>query len=101
MGNKRKIIPNKLQRCRIIHGYTQKDVATILRFKSANIISSWELGTSGPSLENVLKLSKLYHTLPADLFSRLDAICQKEIDEGLSLFVEAKAKKKLRQIERK
>ncbi|MBX7109624.1 MAG: helix-turn-helix domain-containing protein [Chitinophagales bacterium] len=61
-------IPNSLKKYRRITGYTQKEVAKILEFKSTSRISRWEKGESMPSVKNLLKLSFLYATLPNDLY---------------------------------
>ena len=69
--NRQKRIPNKLKKYRRITGFSQKDVAEILEFKRTNKISSWEKGKQDPCIENLLKLSVLYSTLPAELYSDL------------------------------
>lgn len=50
-------------------GYSQKEVAKLLGFKSASRISRWERGLGMPSVVNLLKLSFLYSTLPAELYA--------------------------------
>lgn len=63
--------PNSLKKYRRIMGFSQKEVAEILEFKSTSRISRWEKGESMPSVKNLLKLSFLYSTLPNDLYHDL------------------------------
>ena len=51
--------------------YSQKDVARILKLKSASIISRWENGVSLPSIVNLFKLSILYKRLADQLYLEL------------------------------
>jgi len=90
MGIDLRNVPNRLKLYREMEGYTQKDVASILSFKNSAVISSWELGTSRPSLEYVLKLSILYHTLPGELFCDLYTIYRNEIVEARKKFEASK-----------
>lgn len=71
MANVKSHIRNSLKKYRHIMGYSQKEVAKILSFKSASRISRWERGLGMPSVENLLKLSFLYSTLPAELYADL------------------------------
>lgn len=64
-------------------GYSQRDVAKLLKQKSASSISRWEKGVSLPSVENLLKLSFLYRTLCNELYFDLslefrDALHERE-----------------------
>lgn len=93
MGVARKCVPNKLKWYRNLEGYTQKDVAKILRFKTPAIICSWERSLSCPSLEYVLKLSMLYHTLPAELFCDLNDDCREELLAAIKRFKDGKSTK--------
>jgi transcriptional regulator with XRE-family HTH domain len=70
---------NNLKRYRRLLGYSQKDVATILGLKSTNRISNWEQGKAAPSIANLLDLSILYATLPAELYSDLYKIRRAKI----------------------
>ena len=69
MANVESRISNSLKKYRRIMGYSQKEVAKILGFKSASRISRWERGFAMPGVENLLKLSFLYGTLPAELYA--------------------------------
>jgi transcriptional regulator with XRE-family HTH domain len=62
---------NNLKRYRRLMGYTQKDVAVLLGLKSSNRISNWEQGKAVPNIVNLIDLSILYSTLPAELYSDL------------------------------
>ena len=59
---RRKRIHNYLRRCRKAQGFTQKEVAWILRLRSSSMISRWEKGISIPETINALKLAALYNT---------------------------------------
>jgi transcriptional regulator with XRE-family HTH domain len=74
--------PNKLKKYRRIAGYSQKKVARALGFADTSVISRWERGTMLPSLRHVFKLSKLYHTLPHELF---DLLWNQPIADSLSI----------------
>ena len=79
MEDGRSHIPNRLKKYRRIAGYSQKEVAKILGFRSTGRISRWEKGVSMPSLKNLLKLSFLYSTLPAELYADLWDDVRKEL----------------------
>jgi len=68
MANVKSHIPNSLKKYRDRIGYSQKEVAKILGFKSAGRLSRWEQGLAMPNVENLLRLSFLYSTLPAQLY---------------------------------
>jgi transcriptional regulator with XRE-family HTH domain len=61
-------IPNSLRRQRLIHGYSQVEVAQILGLKSSNQVSLWEKGECTPSLEHCIRLSILYQVLIEELY---------------------------------
>lgn len=71
MGNGLSHIPNRLKKYRRHMSYSQKDVARILKLKSASIISRWENGVSLPSIVNLFKLSILYKRLADQLYLEL------------------------------
>jgi transcriptional regulator with XRE-family HTH domain len=70
---------NNLKRYRRLMGYTQKDVAVLLGLKSSNRISNWEQGKAVPNIVNLIDLSILYCTLPAELYSDLYKIRRAKI----------------------
>lgn len=53
-------------------GFTPKQVARRLGHKDTSLISRWETGKANLSLENALRLSKLYKTLVNELVYELD-----------------------------
>jgi len=61
-------IPNKLKEYRKKSRLTQTEVAQRLGFCSAERISFWEQGKRLPSITNLFRLSKIYNTLPNDLY---------------------------------
>ena len=85
MGKKRAFVPNKLKWYREQAGYTQKDVANILKINTPTMISSWELDLARPGLEYVLKLMHLYHTLPSELFAELSDQYYEEVAGSVKL----------------
>lgn len=60
-------------------GYSQKDVATILGFKSVNRISEWENGKRLPGLSNAIRLSILYRIMVDALFIDQVRLMREEI----------------------
>ena len=54
-----KELPKRLKALRILHNYSQKDVAVQLNI-SPSIVSAYETGERTPSTENILSLSHLY-----------------------------------------
>ena len=90
MRNVKSHIPNSLRKYRDIIGFSQKDVAEMLGFKSAIRISLWENGYKKPSIENLMKLSFLYSTLPAQLYPDLWQDIIKELKEVKMKMLEKK-----------
>jgi transcriptional regulator with XRE-family HTH domain len=74
-----KKVPNNLRRYRKAIGMKQKDVAKILNFKSAGMISRWEKGVCLPSLVNASKLAGLYCVLVDALFFPLIRLIKRKI----------------------
>lgn len=52
-------------------GYSQKRVARLLGLRDTAILSRWENGVSVPTIENLFKLSVVYHTLTEELYKDL------------------------------
>ena len=63
--------PNKLKKYRRIAGYSQKKVSRILGLADTSVISRWECGRVLPTLQQVFRLSKLYESMPHQLFDLL------------------------------
>jgi transcriptional regulator with XRE-family HTH domain len=63
--------PNKLKMFRRCNGYSQKKVARILGLADTSTLSRWEHGLAIPGLVQVFRLSRIYKTLPQELFDEL------------------------------
>ena len=60
MRNLETIYSNNLKQLRTEKHLSQKQVAAYLNLQSENRVCRWERGQSYPSLNNLIKLSKLY-----------------------------------------
>ena len=49
------------------HGYTVKDVQTVMGFENPQAVYKWISGKSLPSLDNFIILSRLLHTSIEDI----------------------------------
>ena len=58
----KKRIYNNLYYYRRLWGYSLKDVAFLLGYKSTSVISRWEKGIEAPSHANFLALAYIYRT---------------------------------------
>lgn len=84
-----KTLPGKLKELRLLHGYSQREVASKLGI-SPSIVSGYETGERTPSTENLLALSYLYKcstdyllgktTEKPDLILDLDGLSQEQIE---------------------
>ena len=61
-------IPNRLRKQRLIHGYSQVEIAQMLGLKGSNQVSLWEKGERTPSLEHIIHLSIIYNVLIEELY---------------------------------
>jgi transcriptional regulator with XRE-family HTH domain len=77
MGNSR--FPNRLKKYRRLFCLSQKEVATILGLKDTSPISRWEKGISLPSLIHLFRLSRIYKTMPSEMYFDLWQNVSKEI----------------------
>ena len=59
-------------------GYSQKKVARILGLADTSTLSRWEHGLAVPGLVQVFRLSRIYKTLPQELFDELWLRLEKE-----------------------
>lgn len=67
--NKRKVhVPNNLKEYRVMAGLTQKQVAEMLGMQCEDRLSHWETCQAMPSVVNLFRLSKLFKTLPTNLY---------------------------------
>jgi transcriptional regulator with XRE-family HTH domain len=82
--------PNQSRNFRIAAGLNQTDVAFLLDIKNFGRISEWENGISNPSIENLIKLSIVYQTLPDQLYYELRKKLVKEIEARRKLLLERK-----------
>lgn len=60
--------PNKLKMFRRTNGYSQKKVARLLDFADTSTLSRWEHGATLPNTMQVLRLARIYHTVPHELY---------------------------------
>lgn len=72
--NKEWPISNRLWKYRKERGYTQIDVAKLLKLKTSTQICNWERGKSLPNVVQLMDLSALYQRLANDLL--WDLFCQ-------------------------
>lgn len=63
--------PNKLKLFRRCSGFSQKKVARILGLADTSTLSRWEHGLAIPGLLQVFRLSRIYNTIPQELFDEL------------------------------
>jgi transcriptional regulator with XRE-family HTH domain len=71
--------PNRLKKYRRLFGLSQKDVAAKLGLSDTSTLSRWEKGVSMPNLLHLFRLSRLYRTMPTELYSDLWQTISKEI----------------------
>ncbi len=74
--NKEWPISNRLWKYRKERGYTQTEVAKLLKLKTSTQICNWERGKSLPNVLQLMDLSALYHRLANDLL--WDLFCQEQ-----------------------
>jgi repressor LexA len=58
-----KLLGYNIHMLRMMRGFSQKDIADALH-KSANAVSNWELGNTGPSIDDLLKLCDMFKVTP-------------------------------------
>lgn len=71
MKNLECLHPNTLKEHRSKAGLTQRQVSSHMGLNSEDRICRWERGQAFPSLQNVLKLAKLYNVHPGELYPEL------------------------------
>jgi len=89
MAQARNNYHHRLRKYRRLMGFSQRHVADRLGHKDTSLISRWEQGFANPSLENIVRLSKLYKTLINELIYELD------FEIGLELFPHEKKSRRL------
>lgn len=55
-----KAFGKKLRELRVFHGYTQQQVADLLKLKNKSTLGNWEIGNSEPDAMTFLQLCKIY-----------------------------------------
>ena len=62
MRNLENKYPNPLKALKIKKQLTLHEVANLIHLKGQNRLSHWERGQSVPSIQNIIKLAKIYET---------------------------------------
>jgi DNA-binding XRE family transcriptional regulator len=63
--------PNTLKEHRLKANLKQKEVATLLGFKSEDRISHWEKGQSLPSVINLIKICRVYRVKIEEVYKKI------------------------------
>ena len=63
--------PNRLKKYRRYFCFTQKEVAVMLGLTDTSPLSRWEKGLVFPSIAQVFRLSRIYKTMPQELYADL------------------------------
>ena len=71
--------PNRLKKYRRIFCLSQKQVARMLGLKNTSPLSRWEKGRAFPGIIHLFGLSRIYKTLPSELYIDLWLTISKEI----------------------
>ena len=71
--------PNRLKKYRRLFCFSQKQVASILGLKDTSPLSRWEKGVSLPSIVQLFQLSRIYKTMPSEMYFDLWQTISKEI----------------------
>ena len=72
-----------LKKSRLAVGLSQKEVASVLGYKSSQFVSNWERGLSSPPLGTFRELCKLYRTSEKDMFQIVREIAVKKLEDDL------------------
>jgi transcriptional regulator with XRE-family HTH domain len=71
--------PNKLKKYRRLFCFSQKEVAAMLGLKDTSPLSRWEKGISLPNIIHLFRLSRIYKTMPSEMYFDLWQHISKEI----------------------
>jgi transcriptional regulator with XRE-family HTH domain len=71
--------PNRLKKYRRLFCFSQKEVATMLGLKDTSPLSRWEKGISLPNILHLFRLSRIYKTMPSEMYFDLWQSISKEI----------------------
>jgi len=77
--NNKHAIGRRLRKARVLMGFSRKEVMEALGLQTTTHICDWERGERLPGVQNLLKLSVLYKTLPDSLLYELRQDAIKEI----------------------
>ena len=77
MENRR--YPNRLKKYRRLFCFSQKEVAMMLGLSDTSPLSRWEKGISLPNILHLFRLSRIYKTMPSELYFDLWQHISKEI----------------------
>src|ERR1017187_1647457 len=60
--------PNRLKKYRRLFCFSQREVASMLGLKDPSPLSRWEKGISLPGLMHLFRLSRIYKTMPSEMY---------------------------------
>jgi transcriptional regulator with XRE-family HTH domain len=72
-----------LKRARTGAGLSQKEVASILGYKSSQFVSNWERGLSSPPVPTLRRLCSLYKTSEEEMFRIVRDIAVRQLESEL------------------
>lgn len=72
-----------LKKARTQAGLSQKEVASVLGYKSSQFISNWERGLSSPPLATLRRLCVLYKTDEAAVLNIIKEIAVRKLESEL------------------
>lgn len=72
-----------LKTARSLAGLSQKEVSTILGYKSSQFVSNWERGLSSPPVQTLKRLCSLYKTSEEDMYRMIRDIAVRQLEEEL------------------
>lgn len=72
-----------LKTARTRAGLSQKEVASVLGYKSSQFVSNWERGLSSPPITTLRRLCQLYKTSETEVFGIIRKIAVQKLEEDL------------------
>ncbi|MBC7386783.1 MAG: helix-turn-helix domain-containing protein [Cryobacterium sp.] len=72
-----------LRKSRLNVGLSQKEVASVLGYKSSQFVSNWERGLSSPPIATFRRLCELYRTSESEMFQIVREIAVKKLEDEL------------------
>ena len=76
-------LANLLKNARTKAGLSQKEVASVLGYKSSQFISNWERGLSSPPLATLRRLCVLYEADESAIFNVIKEIAVRKLESEL------------------